>query len=429
MVPAMSEPTGSDDKLISPSRSIGVLAASGWAAVSALAVSVVAARVLGTDDYTQFLVYWSVLFGCFQILSGLQNEAARSVSVTTFQPVPADGSSSRRFPRVLVMTLILAGGTALVCALLAPLWAPRLDVGGILLVVSVVMVLSYGCHLTLVGALAGRREWGTMAALSATEATIRMALVLLVAFLIPSLTSMRLAAALPALTWVLFVLVFPRARNATNARADMDLKPMLVNGAWAMLAAASAAVLINGFPALVRAALGGATPGLAAILLGVQLTRAPILMPLGAFQGVAIAGFVSATQGRLRALFKPLAAIVGIGLVLAVVVGAVGPWVMRLLYGPQYVLTAPVLGGLAFAAVSIALLTLTGAATIAIGQHRWFVAGWVVGAAATIALLFGLPIVGAVRVILAVLVGPLFGTIVHMVAIRRSDRSVVVAAQ
>jgi len=436
----MTEVPRSTDKLISPGRSIGVLGASGWAAVSALAVSVVASRVLDTADYTQFLVYWSVLFGCFQVLSGLQNEAARSVSVVTIQGVEragrlrshaaavfgvdgSNGAAGKHLPRVILMTVVLAGAVAALAAAISPWWAHRLDVGVLLLIVSVVMIVSYGCQLTLVGMLAGRREWGTMAALSATEATFRMALVLVVAFTLHSLTSMRMAAAIPALTWVVFALFVPRAHKALSVRADVGLKHLLANGAWAMLAAASAAVLVNGFPAVASAALGAATPGLASILIGVQLTRAPILMPLGAFQGVAIAGFVSAKQGRTKALLKPMAAILGIGLVLALAVGLVGPWVMRLLYPSQYALTNLALGGLAFAAVSIALLTLTGAATIAIGAHRLFVAGWVVGAAAAVALLFGLPLVGVGRVIASVLIGPVFGMTVHLVAVRNHDRA------
>jgi len=407
-----------EDQLISPNRSVGVLGASAWAAVVTIVVTVVAARSIEASAYTHFLVYWSVLFGCFQILTGLQNEAVRAVSVATST---ADGQSERPLARVLAMTLILAGGVAVVVMALAPWWGHRLGVGVVVVLVSAVAVVAYGCHLTLGGILAGRRQWGTMAALSAAEPTVRIVLIIAVAFLAPSLTSLQLAAALPALTWLLFVLVVPRGRSAALARADIHLKPLLANGAWAMLAAAASAVLVNGFPAIVQAALGGNTPDMASLLLGVQLTRAPLMMPLAAFQGVAIAGFVASRGGRLQALVKPFAAVVGLSALLAVAAALLGPWIMRLLYGAQYVLSRPVLGGLTFAAASIALLTLAGSATIAIGEHKAFLAGWLVGAAATVGLLFALPLAGAGRVIAAVLVGPLVGVVVHLLAIRRHD--------
>jgi len=408
-----------DDELISTNRSVGVLAASGWAAIVTIVVTVVCARVLDSFAYTQFLVYWSVLFGCFQILTGLQNEGVRAVSAAA-----SSGNTHAGFPRarVLAMTLILAGIVAVLVLAFGPWWAPKLGVGAVVVIVSAVMVVSYGCHLTLGGILAGRREWGTMAALSALEPTVRIVLVVAVAILAPTLASLQLAAVLSALTWVVFALVVPRGRNAALARADIALKPLLANGAWAMLAAAASAVLVNGFPAIVRVALGSNSPGVASLLLGVQLTRAPLMMPLAAFQGVAIAGFVASRHGRMRALAKPFAAVVGIGVVLAGLAALLGPWIMRLLYGSDYVLSRVVLGGLTFAAVSIALLTLAGSATIAVGAHKAFLAGWVVGAAATVGLLFALPLADALRVIMAVLIGPLAGVAVHLLAIRSHDR-------
>jgi len=408
-----------DDQLISPNRSAGVLAASAWAAVVTIVVTVVAARALDHASYTHFLVYWSLLFGCFQVLTGLQNEGVRAVSSAK---VDTDVQAPRSTAMVIAMTLILAGVIALVLLAVAPWWAPRVSVNVVVVVISVIVIVSYGCHLTLGGILAGRRQWGTMAALSAAEPTVRIVLIVAVALLAPNLSALQLAAALPALTWLLFVLVVPRGRSAYLARGDIPLKTLLANGAWAMLAAAASAVLVNGFPAIVQAALGNSTPDTASLLLGVQLTRAPLMMPLAAFQGVAIAGFVASKQGRMRALVKPFGAVIGLSALLAVAAALLGPWIMRLLYGPQYVLSRAMLGGLTFAAMSIALLTLAGSATIAIGEHKAFLAGWLVGAAATVALLFGLPLAGGVRVIVAILVGPLAGVVVHLLAIRSHDR-------
>jgi len=409
----------SDDKLITPGRSVGVLAASGWAAVSTIIVTAVASRALGKSDYTYFLVYWSVLFGCFQILTGLQNEAVRAVGEAA-----AGGSEppSRQPAKVLVMALLLAAALAVVVMCTAPLWMPRLAVGPVILVVCAVSVVAYGGHLTMSGILAGRHQWGTMAALNALEPTVRVILVVVAALLVPRLATLQAAAAVSALAWVLFALVVSTGRSATSARGDQPLNRLMANAGWAMLAAAASAVLVNGFPAIVSVALGKDTPGLAALLLGVQLTRAPLMMPLAAFQGVAIAGFVASRQGRLRALIKPFVAVLGLGVLLAGAAWLLGPWLMHMIWGEQYVLHGAVLGGLTFAAVSLALLTLTGTATIAIGEHRAFLVGWLVGAGAAVGLLFWVPAADAVRVIIAVMAGPLAGVIVHLLAIRAHER-------
>jgi len=396
---------------------VGVLAASGWSAISAVAVMAVAARVLSTADYTQLLVYYSALFGCFQVLTGIQNESSRAVGAAA---LTADASTDSRPARVATMALILAGSGVVILLLLSPLWAPYVGVRALVVTVSAVVLVAYSCFLALVGALAGRHQWGTMTVLFFSEPTVRVVVVAAIAFSLPSLTSLQLALALPALAWLVVTVALRPARSVVLARGDVSLRRLLSNGLLAMLAAGAAAVLINGFPAIARAALGSETPGLAAILLGVQLTRAPVMVPLGVFQSIAIAGFVANQRGRLAALAKPVVGVVVVGVVLAVAAALVGPWIMALIFGPNYVLAGWALGCLTFATVSVALLTLSGTATIAVGAHRAYLIGWVLGAGATVALLFALPLVGVGKVIVAVLVGPLLGASVHLFAIRRT---------
>jgi len=394
-----------------------MVAASGWSAVSAVVVMAVAARVLDTTDYTRLLVYYSVLFGCFQVITGIQNESSRAVSSASLN---AGGDVATRPARVVTMAVILTGAGVAALLLLAPLWAPSLRASPLVVAVSAAILVVYGCYLSLAGALAGRHRWGTMIVLFFSEPTVRIALVLVIALSIPSLMSLQLAMAIPALTSLLVALAIRPARETLLARGDVGLRRLLSNGALAMLAAGAAAVLVNGFPAIVHAALGDGTPAIASILLAVQLTRAPVMVPLTVFQSIAIAGFVAVQRGSLRVLFKPFAGLAGVGALLAVAAGLVGPWLMRLLFGPDYVMPGLALGCLTFATVSVALVTLSGTATIAVGAHRAYLAGWLLGAGATVALLFTLPLAGVSRVIVAVLVGPLFGVVVHLWAIRRS---------
>ena len=411
--------------VISGGHSALLLSISVLAALITVAVTVVAARVLSVDDNVKFLVFWSLLFGVSQLMTGVQNEATRAVG--TLQEAGGAGRA-----RVIVMPLVLGGVVALAVAAAlggsAAFGAHLLPgVAPVVVAVSLIVVVSYGCHLTVVGALAGRHDWTGMVGLSAIEPSVRLLLVLAVGLSIGGLVPLQLAAALPALTWLVLTVVWRPVRTAVESRADVRMGRLLGNGAMAMVAAGAGAVLINGFPVLTRLALADkmTAAALATLLLAIQLTRAPLMLPMAVFQGVAISAFV-ARRGGARALVKPILAIVSVGLALAAVMVAIGPFVMRLLYGAQYVPSRTLVGGLTFAATSIALLTLTGTAAIAISAHRAYLAGWWVGAAATVAGLFLLPLPPEWRVVVVVLCGPLLGVAVHLAAIGRSAGSGVV---
>ena len=79
------------------------------------------------------------------------------------------------------------------------------------------------------------------------------------------------------------------------------------------------------------------------------------------------------------------------------------------------------LAWLTAAAVTIAMLTLTGAATVAAALHRSYALGWVCATvAATLLLLLPLPL--ETRTVLALLCGPLVGIGVHLAALARPGR-------
>jgi hypothetical protein len=71
--------------------------------------------------------------------------------------------------------------------------------------------------------------------------------------------------------------------------------------------------------------------------------------------------------------------------------------------------------------VTIAMLTLTGAATVAAALHRSYALGWVCATVAA-ALLLLLPLPLESRTVVALLCGPLVGIGVHLVALARPGR-------
>jgi O-antigen/teichoic acid export membrane protein len=99
-----------------------------------------------------------------------------------------------------------------------------------------------------------------------------------------------------------------------------------------------------------------------------------------------------------------------------VAAGAIGPWLIRVAFGADYQVSGALLAWLTAGAVSIALLTITGAATVAAALHRAYAVGWV-SATVAAALLLTLPADLEVRTVVALLCGPLVGIAVHLVAL------------
>lgn len=422
--PDETPPEPSATKPISAGRASGIVVASGIAAVSAFLIQVLSARTLPVEENQEFLLYWSLVFGMTSVVVGMQNEATRAVAAVRAshdsdnQPL----RRGRKTPTIIAGGLSWSGLVALGVVATSPWWAERLvpSTSPGVVAIAIVAVIGYGCHSTLLGALAGHREWGLFAGLMGNEALSRLILVAVAGIAFTGvLLPMEIAVALPFLSWAVFVLVSTRSRAALQSRSDVGLKQLLSNSGLAIVSSSATAALITGFPALLKLVSGHQDAALmASLILAISLTRSPIMIPLQAFQGVAISSFVESGNSSVRALTKPLGLLAGIGLAGGGVAWAVGPWLMRILFGSAYQLHGVVFAGLMIAAAALASLTLTGTAAIAVSQHRGYSAGWVSAALVSCALLF-LPIDVRARAVVALFFGPLIGAIVHLMAISR----------
>jgi O-antigen/teichoic acid export membrane protein len=112
---------------------------------------------------------------------------------------------------------------------------------------------------------------------------------------------------------------------------------------------------------------------------------------------------------------------IGLGGVAVLIAGLAGPWLLRTAFGPEYTAGGALLAWLTTAAIVIALLTLTGAATVAASRHRAYATGWV-GATLASGLLLLLPLDLETRTVVALTCGPLVGIAVHVVALSRVPR-------
>lgn len=395
----------------------GVGLASLVAAAAGYLVLLVAARVLTPAQNADFLAFWALLFFFFGVLGGLQNETTRAVHVALAAPGGAPG----RGPRVLRAGLLV--GTALALALLvtAPLW------GGAVLgsrpwplvVVVAVSVVAFAGHAAVAGALAGSGAWSAYARLVGTESVVRLGLTGVAAAVGLGTAGMAAGAGFAAATWLGFSAV-PAVRAARALQVGVPGRAFAGATAQAMAGAAASAALVVGFPVLLRLTTPADVYELAApLLMAVQLTRAPLLIPLNAYQGVAITHFLAHRDRGARPLLQVAAVVLGVGAVGAGAAALVGPWLMATVLGPDYRVAGGVLAALTASACALALLTLTGAALLALGRHRAYAAGWLVATAVSAAVLLA-PWSIEVRAVVSLAAGPLVGVLVHAVAVRRA---------
>jgi O-antigen/teichoic acid export membrane protein len=386
-------------------------------ALCGYAVLYLAARDLEPAGFSVFAVFW----GAFGLLAGAANgllqESTREVRQV--QQGPETTGPQLHPIRVAVVVGLVA---AAVVAGTAPLWSSHVFVESRWLSVGLLSVGIFGfcLHATLLGVLAGVNRWSQYGTLIVGDATGRV-VVATATFLVGwGLVGYLWATVAGSIAWLVLLLASPATRAAARVLTPGTTMTFLRGASHSIAAAGASAILIMGFPVLLKATSHelGATGGV--VILAVTLTRAPLLVPLNAMQGNLIAHFVDERSARLRALIMPAFVVLGLGALAVLVAGLAGPWLLQVAFGPEYRAGGGLLAWFTAAAIAIALLTLTGAATVAAALHRAYAAGWV-GATLASALLLLLPTPLETRTVVALLCGPLVGIVVHLVALVRSE--------
>ncbi|KAA0097561.1 hypothetical protein CIW49_16970 [Mycolicibacterium sp. P1-18] len=386
--------------------------------VSALcgyAVLYLAARDLEPAGFSVFAVFWGA-FGLFAgAANGLLQESTREVrQARTLARVPEPRSSPVR------VAAVVGVASAAAIAVTSPLWSWHVFTESQALSVALLAagVAGFCVHATLLGMLAGVDRWSQYGALIVGDAAMRVTVAAITCLVGWGLVGYLWATVAGAIAWLVLLLASPSSRAAARLVTPGTTAVFLRGASHSIAAAGASAILIMGFPVLLKATSAdlGAAGGV--VILAVTLTRAPLLVPLTAMQGNLIAHFVDQRERRLRSLVAPVAALAVLGAAAVLVAGLLGPWLLRTAFGPDYQLGGPLLAWFTAAAVMIAALTLTGAATVAAALHRAYAVGWISATlASTLLLLVPWPL--ETRTVVALLCGPLAGIAVHLIALAR----------
>ncbi|WP_301147232.1 hypothetical protein [Mycobacterium simiae] len=391
-------------------------------AVCGYAVIYLAARDLAPSGFSVFGVFWGAFGLATGAAFGLLQETTREVRATR-SPHPGAPCPDEPRNHPLRVAALVGVAAAMIIAGSSPLWSGRVFIQERWLSVALLAIglAGFCVHATLLGMLAGTDRWTQYGALMVTDAVMRVTIATTTFVLGWDLTGYLWATVAGAVAWVIILLAAPGARAAARLLTPGDTATFLRGTAHSITAAGASAILVMGFPVLLKLTSNelGAQGGV--IILAVTLTRAPLLVPLTAMQGNLIAHFVDERRNQLRALLTPAVLVGAIGAAGVVAAGLLGPWLLRVAFGSQYDASGALLAWLTAAAVSIAMLTLTGAATVAAALHRGYALGWV-GATVASGVLLLLPLPLQTRTVVALCCGPLVGIAVHLFALARAER-------
>ncbi|MGE0216921.1 hypothetical protein [Mycolicibacterium sp.] len=411
----MTDATAGPAGAVTRGSVVRVGAATAVSALCGYSVLYLAARDLEPAGFSVFGVFW----GAFGLVSGAAFGLLQETTREVRSAAAAGADTERTHPMRVAAGVGVAAGILL--AVTSPLWSAHVFVEERLL--SVVLLAAglagFCLHTTLLGVLAGLGRWSQYGALMVADAVARVA-VAAAAFAVGwGLGGYLWATVAGAFAWLGLLAVSPVSRAAARMLTPGGTATFLRGTGHSIAAAGASAVLVMGFPVLLEATSGGdlgAAGGV--VILAVTLTRAPLLVPLTAMQGNLIAHFVDQQAHRLRALVAPAALVAGLGAAGVALAAAFGPWLLREAFGPEYGADGTLLAWFTAAAVAIALLTLTGAATVAAALHRAYSAGWLCATVAA-GLLLLLPLDLEVRTVVALLCGPLLGIGLHLGALAR----------
>lgn len=382
-------------------------------------------RQIGPSNYATFAVFWSAFYLLVGGLAGIQQEVSRSTSAEVDDSPTASISKASVRRRGLTFTVVVAAAVLILLTGTSPLWANRAfgDATVPLLIPLLAGVTAYVVVAVISGALYGVRAWVLIALMIALDGVTRLALVFGLGMVTTRAETIAWGVALPFVIVPLVLLPWLVRALRRHTTFDVGLRELSWNSTRTVLASLATASIVSGYPLLLGLTATDVDSGyLGELIFTVTLTRAPLIMAVTALQSFLIIFFRNAGDAVLGKLIRLLGVVGGASIVLAFIAWLIGEPVFSFVGGHPSVITADVFAVLVLSSGLIALLMLTGAALLTRSRHGIFVTGWLVAAAATVAVLVS-PIDFVTRVELSLTVAPALGILVQLVVFGIEVRS------
>ncbi|HEX4979432.1 MAG TPA: hypothetical protein VFV35_05140 [Acidimicrobiales bacterium] len=376
---------------------------------------VIAGRALGAEKYDEFSVLWTLIFFAAPgFMFPLEQEVSRAVSAR--RALDIGGAPVVR--KAAALGAALAALLVVACLALSPLILDhlfeddRLLLGALLVALPVYAVV----HLSR-GALSGTGRFAAYGWILGGEGVLRITLALALA--LPSVNSTgAFGALIPAAPLLAVAFVLSRERSLLEAGPDASWSELSGALGWLLLGAVLAQGFVNASVPLVKVLADPSEDTIAGqFQAGLIISRVPLFL----FQAVQasllpkLAGL--AAEGRLTdfrsGLRRLVAVVVAIGLAATIGGFAVGPFVLRLLFGSEFDrLGNADIGYLAFASAAFMLAMALSQALIALHGHAKVAAGW----AAAIVSMAVVTWLSTDDLLLRVELGLAFGSVVSIAA-------------
>lgn len=396
-----------------------LLAGSLVGGILAYVFQVAGGRVLGSAAFAPIANLWTLQYVIMAILLfAIEQYEVRAVAAAGGDARALHGA----WPVLWAIVIVVAVGAA---GLLF-VFADKLLLGeASLALVGGAWVITAGAFGMVRGIYGGRAEYRMSGIATAADWIARIAFAVLV--LVAFASTRNLAWTLPAgaVPFIIWWWLRGRARRAAHTTAAPErARP----GSYlAGLSFANGSLqLLLGIGPLVVVALGESPSAVSAFFVTTALTRAPFLIGIG-FVPRVLTPLTRMAEAGDYAHVRGLAWLVVAGtLALAAITGAaafvLGPWVVGLLYGHEFVLSA-----LATAAAASAVIVALGAlglnqVVLAEGRPLALVPAWTMGLIAAAVTVVLVPMEPLPRVAVAMLAGQLVAVVALAVVVTSSHK-------
>jgi O-antigen/teichoic acid export membrane protein len=344
-----------------------------------------ASHELTTRQYAPLATFWSLTFllgpGSFGIL---ERETGRRVAVGLVRPE----SERKPLSDIYVFAAIEVAVFAVLLAIGHSTISTRLfDGQSWMVLAAAISIPSMGLEFLTFGVLAGNRSFRSYGVVTGMEGLGRLiggAILILVG--VRTATDFGFIVALAPGVATIFVIRTLRSVERRGPRVDTTkgLSTML----WLLGSSLVQAFLINAGPLLVKILAPNSQPAQTGrFLSGLVLVRVPLFLYSAAAATLlpALAGAAARSDWKnFRAQLDRLGlAIAALSLASIAVAAAVGPPLLRLVFGAAYSLDRPTLISLAVATSLLLAATTLSIALTATGAIRFLFACWTIGLGAT----------------------------------------------